>query len=63
MPYCAPEGITLGQRARVIVKYLRDHPKDLNLSGGLLAMVAMNEAYPYPKAKPAPAARPEKERS
>lgn len=48
-PACIPEGATLLQLVRVVVKYLQDNPKDLNKPEGNLAMKALGDAYPCQK--------------
>jgi hypothetical protein len=45
--FCTPEsGITNDQAARVVVKYLREHPERLHEKESLLAMAAFAEAFP-----------------
>jgi hypothetical protein len=41
-----PESITIGQQARIVVKYMNQHPEQLNLDGGSLFLLAMRESYP-----------------
>jgi hypothetical protein len=44
---CMPnEGIENGQAARIIVKYLKDHPEELHEFASLLAMEAFQNAFP-----------------
>jgi len=44
---CFPTtGINNGQTARIVVKYLKDHPADLNQDKTLLTMLALRDAYP-----------------
>lgn len=44
---CMPsEGIENGQAARIIVKYLKDHPEELHEFAALLAMEAFQNAFP-----------------
>jgi len=50
---CSPKDFTLGQGARIIVKYLKDHPAELHYQDALLAMWALQEAFPCPP-QPAP---------
>jgi hypothetical protein len=47
-PYCShvPSSVTNGQLIRVVVKYLEDHPKDLNNNFTHLMMKAIAEAWP-----------------
>ncbi len=45
--FCTPEGgITNGQAARVVVKYLKDHPEKLHENESTLAIKAFIQAYP-----------------
>ena len=48
---CTPKGASLGQLARVVKKYLQDHPEFLHLDAGGLVYNALNEAFPCPEAK------------
>lgn len=44
---CLPKnGIENGQAARVVVKYLRDHPEQLHENDFVLAMRALRDAFP-----------------
>lgn len=43
---CTPKGVTNLQAARVVVKYLQEHPEKLNLQEALLANIALNKAFP-----------------
>lgn len=43
---CTPQSATMGQLARVITKYLKDNPSELNLDQTFLAMLALKGAYP-----------------
>ncbi|GAA0427106.1 hypothetical protein GCM10008969_58360 [Pseudomonas veronii subsp. inensis] len=44
---CWPEeGIPNGQAVRILVKYLNEHPADLNDDQTLLTMMAFKKAYP-----------------
>lgn len=44
---CWPKGgIQNGQAIRILVKYLNEHPADLNDDQTLLTMVAFKDAYP-----------------
>ena len=48
-PYvCIPDGASLGQNVRVVVKWMKEHPKDLHRRAALLIYVALLEAYPCP---------------
>jgi hypothetical protein len=45
--FCLPtSGITNGQAARIVVKYLRDHPEALHNGEFVLAVWAFKEAFP-----------------
>ncbi|CRM39151.1 hypothetical protein BK634_03320 [Pseudomonas chlororaphis] len=44
---CIPrEGFTMGQAARVLLKYLDDHPETLHENASMLALQAYRAAYP-----------------
>ncbi len=44
---CLPvNGLENGQAARVVTKFLRDHPERLHQPDALLAIVAIKEAFP-----------------
>lgn len=45
---CTPPGTTVGQHARVLVKYLKDHPEHLHKNSGVLSYVAFTDAFPCP---------------
>jgi hypothetical protein len=51
-----PEGNTLGQNARVLVKFLNDHPERLHEDEGLLVFAAFMNAFPC-ESKPKPTAK------
>ena len=44
--FCLPRGINNGQAARVVVKYLKDHPEELHQPAVVLAITAFKDAYP-----------------
>jgi hypothetical protein len=45
--FCTPEsGIKNGQAARIVVKYLMEHPETLHENESFLAVSALKEAYP-----------------
>lgn len=45
--FCSPkQGISNGQAARIVLKYLKDNPAQLHNLGSVLAIVAMREAFP-----------------
>ena len=54
---CFPEHSTIGQDARVLVKWLNDHPERLHEDGGWLTLAAFLDAYPC---QSNPAAPPKK---
>jgi len=43
---CMPQGVTNSQLVRVVVKYLKDNPKLLNLHKVALSWAALRDAYP-----------------
>ncbi|MDH4869321.1 Rap1a/Tai family immunity protein [Pseudomonas sp. BN515] len=44
---CRPEGVIPHiQLARIVVKYLKEHPEDLHAHEGVGAMIAMTNAFP-----------------
>jgi len=48
--FCLPAGgIQNGQAARVVVKYLRDHPENLHMNQTVLAFWAFKAAFPCKK--------------
>jgi hypothetical protein len=47
--YCLPTNVTMGQVARVVVKYLENDPQHLHLGSGALVLSALIEAYPCKK--------------
>ena len=47
--FCQPKDITSAQAARIVVKYLRDHPEELHQPGSILAYVALSKAFPCAK--------------
>ncbi|MBA7495971.1 hypothetical protein ES702_06567 [subsurface metagenome] len=46
--WCLPGNISISnsQAARIVVKYLNDHPEKLHDEGWELAVIAFNEAFP-----------------
>lgn len=44
--FCKPDGVTNAQLVRIVVKYLKDNPKDLNEGRMTLAWTALMIAYP-----------------
>jgi len=55
--YCFPKGVTNGQTAKIVIKYLNDHPQDLQYSAGSLIVAAFTDAFPcsVEPVKPEPA--------
>ena len=45
-PFCAPNDVTLGQRVAVVVKYVDEHPEDMDLKFFRLAHEALLKAWP-----------------
>lgn len=43
---CLSPDVTTGQAVRVITKYLKEHPKDLNKRDAGLALLALSDAFP-----------------
>lgn len=53
--FCSPfDGIGGEQGARIVVKWLNDHPEKLHLDNGLVVMMAMQDAFPCPVAPETP---------
>lgn len=46
MPFCVPDGVTKGQAAEVVVKYLRENPEQRHIAASVMATVAMRRAFP-----------------
>jgi hypothetical protein len=46
---CIPIGVSTGQGARVVIKYLRDHPEQLHEDGPILTFNALIAAFPCTK--------------
>jgi len=44
-------GVSLGQEVRVVVKYLNDHPAELDEDGAILVAEALHRAWPCPNKK------------
>jgi hypothetical protein len=47
-PICIPQDATTLQLVRIVVKYLRDNPKELNKHDAILVLTALHDAYPCP---------------
>ena len=45
------EGVTFSQMERVVVKFLQDNPKKLNLNQSTLVVKALSKAFPCLKKK------------
>ncbi len=43
---CPGEKVTYGQEVRVVVKYLQDHPEELDRPGSILAEKALAKGFP-----------------
>lgn len=43
---CFPEGVSLGQRIRVTMKYIRDHPEQEHLPSAELVVLGLHAAFP-----------------
>ena len=48
-PFCFPKKFTWGQGIMIVVKYLKEHPKDLHLDKRYLVNIAFMNAFPCPK--------------
>src|SRR5580692_6158707 len=48
---CTGEGVTFSQMERVVVKFLEDNPKKLNLNQSTLVQMALSKAFPCLKNK------------
>ena len=44
--FCAPTDMSMGQAARIVVKYLRDNPSELHRPDSLVAIEAFINEYP-----------------
>jgi len=47
--FCAPNSTTNGQAARIVVKYMRDHPEELHMPDSVLTFTALRAAFPCGK--------------
>jgi len=43
---CLPDRVTVGQNLSIVMKYLRDHPKELHKEASYLIIQAFAEAFP-----------------
>jgi hypothetical protein len=48
---CTGQGVTFSQMERVVVKFLQDNPKKLNLNQSILVEMALAKAFPCLKKK------------
>jgi hypothetical protein len=48
---CTGQGVTFSQMERVVVKFLQDNPKKLNLNQSTLVQMALSKAFPCLKKK------------
>ena len=48
---CADKLVTRGQAADIVVRFLRDHPKNRHLTAASLARAALTDAFPCPNKK------------
>ncbi len=46
LKHCLPDKVSISQGAKVLVKFLDDHPQGLNLQATLLAVTAFRVAWP-----------------
>jgi hypothetical protein len=53
-----PDDAQEGQIKQIVVKYMRDHPRDVNDSTSLLVLKALMDAYPPQRVEPAKKANP-----
>jgi hypothetical protein len=44
--FCPPQEFTVGQGVRVVVKFLQDHPERLHKDEAILAVSALQQAFP-----------------
>lgn len=52
--YCLPDGVTQGQVAKVVVKYMDDHPEKLHLRAEILVINSLIAAFPCTPEPPMP---------
>jgi hypothetical protein len=48
--FCPPPTVALGQNVEIVVKYLDDHPEQMNDDFTLLVVRAFNQVWPCPNA-------------
>jgi hypothetical protein len=56
---CPDSEVTVGQKFRVAVKYMNDHPDKSHLSPSLLIFEALVQAFPCPTSPASPASNPQ----
>jgi hypothetical protein len=44
--FCPPDGVNLGQMAKIVVKFGTDHPEDLWMKAPSFTLQALSNAYP-----------------
>lgn len=44
--FCVPENTTSGQLKEIFIKYLNDHPEDLQMTASSLVIVSFADAFP-----------------
>ena len=47
--YCPPEDVEPEQLVRIVHKYLKEHPKDLDMLGVFLINMSLSDAFPCPE--------------
>lgn len=46
---CKPDEVALGQQYNIVLKFIRDHPKEAREQTAVLIPLAITEAFPCPK--------------
>jgi hypothetical protein len=46
MPFCRPNGVENAQLVRIVLKYIRENPEDAHQDTMLVAMWALQRAFP-----------------
>lgn len=44
--FCVPESVSTDQGVRAVIKYLEEHPEDLDQRGTTLTVLALKQAFP-----------------
>lgn len=52
--FCMSGGETGGQGARILVKWLKEHPEKLHIDSNIVALAALREAFPCQPEEPSP---------